>query len=562
MSSSPTAGAVRSPHARGRLAVPSVRVLVCAAEGSLITGALTGPGASRGIDVSAVPDLASLPDDLGTRWNVAVVEDGRPGWSADALLDHLRARGLDIPVVVVCAPSQEAVGIALVESGASDYLASDRLGRLPMALRAAVERDALRRRLMRIEVAAPGADQLLQSAFQPDVTARWRTEFLRSCQLGFVRALGSPDEDAALLRALEQIGLSVNGTEVRLWEADVRGVVRLRVAWNRAGHEAATQSSGQAAPPALVAKAISSRELSFSEANPAHPVGESLGVPVLKGEHALGAIEISAPDFAGFAAAHAAHLTALGNYLGIYCAERRSAADFARSLEELNHVSGERLRLMRLLVEAHEDERRTIAADIHDDSLQILAAVGLRLHTLWRRVDDEAARTALEAVERMVGTAVSRLRGLMFNLRPTGLDHGDLLGTIRDRLTQVQQDEGIEYSLTGSEPGALTTAARVTLYRVAQEAIANVVKHAAASHISVSFEERDGGCLMRITDGGAGLGGAAESPPGHLGLPSMRERTEVAGGWLRVEAGAPRGTVVTAWIPLLVGARSGLGSVP
>jgi signal transduction histidine kinase len=216
---------------------------------------------------------------------------------------------------------------------------------------------------------------------------------------------------------------------------------------------------------------------------------------------------------------------------------------------------------MRLLVEAHEDERRTIAADIHDDSLQILAAVGLRLQTLRRRVNDKAARSTLDAVEQMVGTAVSRLRGLMFNLRPTGLDHGDLLGTIRDRLTQVQQDEGIAYSLAGSEPGALTTAARVTLYRVAQEAIANVVKHASASHVSVSVEERDQGCQMRIADDGAGLAAAAESLPGHLGLASMRERTEVAGGWLRVESGALRGTVVTAWIPLQVGARSGLGSV-
>jgi signal transduction histidine kinase len=297
---------------------------------------------------------------------------------------------------------------------------------------------------MRIEAAAPDADQRLQAACQQNVTERWRAQFLKDCQLGFVRALGTPDEDAALLGALEQIGLSVNGTEVRFWEADARGVVRLRVVWSRAGHDATTQPSTQAAPPALVTKVISSRELSFSRASPAHPVGESLGVPVLKGDHALGAIEISAPDFAGFDDVHAAHLTALGNYLGIDCAQRRSAADFARSLEELNHVSGERLRLMRLLVEAHEDERRTIAADIHDDSLQILAAGGLRLQTLRRRVNDEAARSTLDAVGRMVGVAVSRLRGLMFNLRPTGLDHGDLLGTIRDRVTQGQQDEGIE----------------------------------------------------------------------------------------------------------------------
>ena len=638
-------------------------MLVCAADGSAITGALRGPGAASGIETFAVPTLASLPEDLGTRWDAVVVEDDRPGWSAEALLDHIRARGVSIPVVVVCAPSDEATGIALVERGAADCLASDRLARLPVAVRAAVEREALSRKLMRAEAAAPDPDQMLQAAFQQaraatitidpagcvaawnaaaerllgwteaeargqrltdlvggddrgtrltrmiaeafeehtpgrqivpvklrrrdgqplhfevsaarrqddlagavvsftDVTERWQTEFLKNCQLGFLRALGSPDEDAALLGALEQIGLSVNGTDVGLWEADARGVVRLRAVWSRAGYDPTTEPSTQAVPSALVTRAMSSRGLSFSEASPARPVGESLGVPVLNGEHALGAIEISAPDFAGFDDAQAAHLTGLGNYLGIYCAQRRSAADFARSLEELNRVSGERLRLMRLLVEAHEDERRTIAADIHDDSLQILAAVGLRLHTLRRRVNDEAARSTLGAVEQMVGTAISRLRGLMFNLRPTGLDHGDLLGTIRDRLTQVQQDEGIEFSLAGSEPVALTTAARVTLYRVAQEAIANVVKHASASHISVSVEERDDGCLMQITDDGAGFGAAAASPPGHLGLPSMRERTEVAGGWLRVEAGALRGTVVTAWVPLLIGARSDLGSVP
>ncbi|MGD0448012.1 MAG: ATP-binding protein [Candidatus Dormibacteria bacterium] len=561
MSSSPTAGTARSSRAGSHPALPSVRVLVCAAEGAVITGALRGPGAPPGIEILAVPDPASLPDDLDTGWDAAVVEDDGPGWSAEALLDLIHARDVSIPVVVVCAPSHEAAGIALVERGAADYLASDRMARLPVAVRVAVERDALSRKLRRLEAAAPGAGQVPQAAFQPDVTGRWRGQFLKDRQLGFVRSLGSPDEDAALLGALEQIGLSVNATEVRFWEADARGVVRPRVAWSRAGHDATTQPSTQAAPPALVTKVISSRELSFSGVSPAHPVGESLGVPVLKGDHALGAIEISAPDFAGFNDAHAAHLTTLGNYLGIDCAQRRSAADFARSLEELSRVSGERLRLMRLLVEAHEDERRTIAADIHDDSLQILAAVGLRLQTLRRRVNDEAARSTLDAVEQMVGTAVSRLRGLMFNLRPTGLDHGDLLGTIRDRLTQVQQDEGIAYSLAGSEPGALTTAARVTLYRVAQEAIANVVKHASASHVSVSVEERDQGCQMRIADDGAGLAAAAESLPGHLGLASMRERTEVAGGWLRVESGALRGTVVTAWIPLQVGARSGLGSV-
>jgi signal transduction histidine kinase len=526
-------------------------VLVCASDGTSITAALSRPGIAPAIESFPVASLGSLPEDLDTGWDAVVVDDGGPGWSAERLLDEIRTRGVSIPVVVVCAPSHEVAGVTLVEHGAADCLASDRLARLPVAVRAAAEREALGRRLTRVEDAGTS-----------DLNQRWTADLLQDYQLGFLRALGLPDDDVALVGALEQIGLSVAGTEVKLWEADGRGAVQLRAVWRRAGFDAETSSSPPARPPALVTRAIGNRGLSFSEGGPAGPVGESLGVPVVNGDDVVGAIEIHAPDFVGFDDAYAAHLTGLGNYLGIYRAQRRSAADFARSLEELNRVSAERLRLMRLLVEAHEDERRTIAADIHDDSLQILAAVGLRLHTLRRRVADEAAQSTLDAVEQMVGTAVSRLRGLMFNLRPAGLDHGDLLGTIRDRLVQVQQDEGISYSLAGSEPGALTTAARVTLYRVAQEAIANVVKHASASHIGVSVEEQDSGCLMRITDDGAGLGAATASPPGHLGLPSMRDRTEVAGGWLRVEPGDSCGTVVSAWVPLLAGGRSGSGSAP
>ena len=127
----------------------------------------------------------------------------------------------------------------------------------------------------------------------------------------------------------------------------------------------------------------------------------------------------------------------------------------------------------------------------------------------------------------MVGGAVSRLRSLMFNLRPTGLDHGDLLGPLRDRLEQVQRDELIEYSLAGSEPGALTTEVRVTLYRIAQEAISNVVKHASARHIDVAVSEQDGGCLIRIADDGAGLGRGARGAP-RSPRPAQHARAERA----------------------------------
>jgi signal transduction histidine kinase len=115
----------------------------------------------------------------------------------------------------------------------------------------------------------------------------------------------------------------------------------------------------------------------------------------------------------------------------------------------------------------------------------------------------------------------------------------------------MREDDSIQFTLAGSEPELLTTDGRVALYRIAQEAIANVVKHASATRVDVTVGEEDGGCLIRISDDGAGLGRAVERRSGHLGLPSIRERAELLGGWLRVEAGERAGTVVSAWVPLM-----------
>jgi PAS domain S-box-containing protein len=567
------------------------------------------------------------------------------------VLDEVATQGVGIPVVVVCDPAREPAGIALVERGVADCLTSDRLLRLSVAVRAAVERRELDRTLARAAAASVSAQSMLDIAFNnspeamiavgtaasidlwnpaaerlfgwsdaeavgrslvdlvggddggerlarviaeaaaargarqqivpvrlrrrdgqavhfdvwathrrdgapgavlflTDVTERWRAEFFKDSQLAVLRCLAAPGEEAAVTAALEQIGLSVHGTAARLWETDARGTPQLRATWSLADAGAAA-SCVPDAPPAFVSRAIRDGTLTFSGVGSTDPIGECLGIPVVSGQQVLGAVEVQAPKFPGYSDAYVAHLTGLGRFLGIHLAERRSQADFARSLEELNRINGERRRLMRLLVQAHEDERKTIAADIHDDPLQVMAAVSLRLHTLRRRLSDEPAQRSLQAVEEMVGSAVSRLRSMMFNLRPTGLDRGDLLGPLRERLEQMREDDSIQFTLAGSEPELLTTDGRVALYRIAQEAIANVVKHASATRVDVTVGEEDGGCLIRISDDGAGLGRAVERRSGHLGLPSIRERAELLGGWLRVEAGERAGTVVSAWVPLM-----------
>jgi len=645
------AGVARPPRPRIRGTAGALQVLVCATEGGLIRRALDSPGSYPQIESRTLTAPAALAAHLARRWDAVVVDASQPGWSAERVLDQIRAGGLGTPVVVVCDPAHESSGIELVERGAADYLAADRLARLPAAVRAAVEREALARSLATAEAFGAGAREMIRVAFDnypnaaiavdasvrvvawnraaerllgwseaeargrflvdlvggeeiaeplvgavaeaastrvtqhqivpvkllrrdgrpirvevlasyrpdapdgvvlslTDMTERWRSDWRKDHQLSAVRALTSSNEDASLIGALEAIADSVRGIEARLWETEPRGGLRVRAAWSRASSGEPTPSPSPDTPPAFVERALSSGRLSLSEAGPAHPVGDRLSVPVTSGEQVLGVIEISAPDYAGFDDALIAHLTGLGSDLGSYLARHRIEADFTRSLEELNHINGERRRLMRLLVEAHEDERRAIAADIHDDPLQVMAAVSLRLHSLRRRLDDEPAQRSVEAVEEMVSSAVSRLRRMMFNLRPPGLDRSDLMGPLRERLEQVRHDDLIEYGLAGSEPAALTTEKRVTLYRIAQEAIANVVKHASARHIDVTVNEEGGGCLLRVADDGTGPGGALEGRPGHLGLPSMQEQAQLAGGWLRVEAGERSGTVVSAWVPL------------
>jgi signal transduction histidine kinase len=387
-------------------------------------------------------------------------------------------------------------------------------------------------------------------------------EQLKERHLGVLRALTLPTEEAAIGEVLEQVALSVAGTEARFWEVDARGALQLRGIWPSASSDGMTPAPLTSAVPPVVDRAISNRQLTFAETEGGGPAACCLCIPAVGGQQLVGAIDVRGPQLPRFDDSLLLHLNAIGAHLGSYLARCRNEADFARSLEELHRINGERRRLMRLLVAAHEDERRTIAVDIHDDPLQVMAAVALRLHSLHRRLDDEPSQRTVEAVEEMVSSAVSRLRRLMFNLRPPGLDRGDLMGPLSDRLEQVREDELIEFSLAGSEPAALTSEVRVTLYRIAQEAIANVIKHASARHIDVTVDEQDGGCLMRIVDDGAGLGGTLEDRPGHLGLPSMRERAELAGGWLRVEAGDRSGTVVSAWVPMLSEVGQGGGHAP
>jgi signal transduction histidine kinase len=220
-------------------------------------------------------------------------------------------------------------------------------------------------------------------------------------------------------------------------------------------------------------------------------------------------------------------------------------------VEELHAVNLERRRLLADLVTAQETERARIAGEIHDDSIQVMAAAALRLDLIGRRLEDAGERDALDQVGLTVAKAIRRLRRLMFDLRPRSLDTGGLPAALGAYLRETRVDGDPEWRLDDRLGAPLDEQATVILYRIAQEALRNARKHAGAAVLDVVFERRDGGVLLRVTDDGVGCDAeqAVSYRPGHLGLLSMRERAEIAGGWMRFESTPGGGATVEAWIP-------------
>jgi signal transduction histidine kinase len=220
-------------------------------------------------------------------------------------------------------------------------------------------------------------------------------------------------------------------------------------------------------------------------------------------------------------------------------------------VEELETANLERRRLLGGLVRAQEDERSRIASDIHDDSIQIMAAVALRLEMIGEDLTDPEHREVLADLSGRVGKAVSRLRRLIFDLSPRSLESGGLAGALEAYLGEIATEAGFSWTINGEPRDDLPGDVEVILYRIAQEAIRNVQKHARAHSVAITLSHSDGGTTVRVADDGVGFepSDALRYRPGHLGLPSIRERAMMAGGEFKVESSPGSGSVLEVWVP-------------
>lgn len=222
----------------------------------------------------------------------------------------------------------------------------------------------------------------------------------------------------------------------------------------------------------------------------------------------------------------------------------------SRGLEILFSEDMYRQALLRHLVRAREEERARIAADIHDDAIQMISAASLRLQRLRLRIHEPMARQVLGRLQDTLSQSLSRLRQIIYDLRPPGLDEGSLGAELRAYLEQMRSDTGIAYQLDNRLSARIPDSIALLAYRTTREALVNVRQHARASVVTLELLEIEDGCLIRIVDDGVGYDPAdIEDRPGHLGLALIRERAELAGGWCRIESSPGSGTTIEFWIP-------------
>ena len=205
------------------------------------------------------------------------------------------------------------------------------------------------------------------------------------------------------------------------------------------------------------------------------------------------------------------------------------------------------------LIEAQEQERRRIARDLHDDFNQRLATLSVELETLERAPSalSEPIVRHLAAIRGQVGQLSDDLHDLAYRLHPSLLEHVGLEIAVREHVFEFTKRTGLPVTFIAREvPKLLQPELATSLFRLLQESLQNVLKHAQATSVTVRLSGSSKGIGLSVRDNGKGFDMDTHTHRAGLGLMSMQERARLLGGFFRIHSGVTQGTKVCAWVPL------------
>jgi PAS domain S-box-containing protein len=197
------------------------------------------------------------------------------------------------------------------------------------------------------------------------------------------------------------------------------------------------------------------------------------------------------------------------------------------------------------------EERQRLARELHDSVSQALYGIALGAKTARNLLDQEPdrAKDPLDYVLSLADAGMAEMRALIFELRPESLKTEGLMAALEKQAAALKARQGIEVEATLCEEPQASLEAKEAVYRIAQEALHNTVKHACAKKVEIKMERDPDRMILELSDDGVGFD-VRNDFPGHLGLRSMRERASRLGGTLEVETAPGRGTRIRAWIPV------------
>ncbi len=270
-------------------------------------------------------------------------------------------------------------------------------------------------------------------------------------------------------------------------------------------------------------------------------------LPVFRGPEVSGALVLTGDARDPFAALDESFLVTLGQQVGAGLAN----ADLTR---RLHARTVELARLSARMVEQHEEERRRLSRELHDETAQVFSAVKMELGVLRDGVPPEAAGRIDHALD-LVDTGIRGIRSVVHSLRPSLLDDLGLLPALRSLITEFTQRSGLAVTLDAPAALApLSKDAELALFRALQEALSNVARHAEAGAVTVTLRQADGTLTLVVQDDGHGLpDGVAPDRierPGHMGITGMRERIAALGGTVTVETPPGAGLRLLVRLPL------------
>jgi signal transduction histidine kinase len=259
-----------------------------------------------------------------------------------------------------------------------------------------------------------------------------------------------------------------------------------------------------------------------------------LGVPLMVKDRLIGVLRIDHDQPNRFDEGHAQLVLAFANQAAV-------AIENARLYQRAQTL-------------AVLEERQRLARELHDSVSQALYGIALgarTARTLLERdkIDDKGITESIDYVMSLAQAGLAEMRALIFELRPESLETEGLVAALNKHAEALKARHQIDVSMDLCDEPRVALDMKETLYRVAQEALQNIIKHAQATRIEVRLVNDDQELVLEVRDNGIGFD-ATQEFPGHLGLLSMRERVEGMGGRLLIESASRQGTLIRAWIPL------------